>query len=670
MSFLLKGFSTLGFSIPIIKEIFMLIDHVIYLVANLALQSFFEIEELSAELAVKAPQIEYILSRVMVLAGVFALFSVSLRLINYLINPNKVDELKKSSSSVVSRIVIALILLVSIKFIFQFMGDLEHRVFTNQVIPKIVYGPQPSEYNQVGTIKDQSTRFVNNVWLLFYTPKTSCENSNSGGCIIYNNIKNGTTDSILPLVGTNYSEFDYLPIVSGIVGLVLIYYFIRFAIDLGIRIIQMFLLQVISPIPIIMSVDPSRKDQLTKFATTYLGVYTQVFIRVLTFYIAFIAIDLLGALPDSFNSASLLLKTDVGMFVKVILIIGVFQSASTLPKLIEDAIGVKLGIDTSPKGFGGVLKGIIGGSAGLFGGAVAGGLAGGIGGALAGGASGMWNAGIGAAAGRNAAAGVSATVAAIGKSHQLGGNIRGTGGLGMFMLGGGENFFGGAKRDAATLKDFDDKLKGKDDIIKVKDNEIGGINGKIDTRRQSDSLRSALDQTVTSKFDANFGSLQDRLAGDYEYNKLSEDLKKATTESDYNTIYGQREAKKASLEATYNSERQTYYDAQVGLATGRLTGTGLDSDIAQAVKDYNSYVDAHGMADRKIREYADSDRTAQLSKRDVEAYNRAIEKREAEKKTIEAEKKTIEADKIAFTETPEYKRRNQRKEEPEYKPRN
>lgn len=113
MSLFFKGFNVLGFAIPLISELFMFLDYIIYFIASQALKAFFQIADISANIATEAPEINYIMQRVMMLVGVFALFRISISLINYLINPDKIKDLQKSSTSVVSSIVIALILLVS-----------------------------------------------------------------------------------------------------------------------------------------------------------------------------------------------------------------------------------------------------------------------------------------------------------------------------------------------------------------------------------------------------------------------------------------------------------------------------------------------------------------------------------------------------------------------------
>jgi len=664
MKLLIKGFNTLGFAIPLISELFIFIDHIIYWIANLSLQLFFKLEEISANMAVNAPKIEAIMDRIMVLAGVFALFRVAIMLIEYLIHPEKTKELSKSSTSIITSVIIAIVLLVSSKFIFRELGQFQNLIFTNQLIPNLVYGPQESNSNdsRSDVLKNQSGRFVNNIWLIFYTPKNEngCVGTNTGSCLAYNRVKSGEYGTILALAGTQYTDFDYLPVVSGIVGIVLIYYFLRFSIDLGIRIVELFTLQVLSPIPIIMSIDPSRKNQLKTFATTYLGVYAQVFIRVLTFYMAFVVIDLLEAMPDSINgtSSAMLLKTDIGLITNIVLIIAVFQAASKLPGLIEKALGVKLGIDTSAKGFGGVLKGILGGTTGL----IAGGIAGGAGGALAGAASGMWNAGMGAAASKNAAAGVSAAVAAVGKSHQLGGRIANSNGLLSFTRSGAENFFGANKRDAAELARFD-RLSGDQDKL------IEGYNKDMNVRTTAEQLRSGIDTALDTSFAGsapNRKNLETFLNSNTEYSQMQSEFQEmfgaggqlqhdsAARQDAINRI----NEKRASLETEYKDQRQRFGELQFSkyqrniqnANTPGFVPEAIDENFKKALEDYNAYVTSHDMADRTITSYTRSQGAGSLEEaRDINDRDKIniqaqIDASNQEKERISNEKKTFQED--------------------------
>lgn len=108
----------------------------------------------------------------------------------------------------------------------------------------------------------------------------------------------------------------------------------------------------------------------------------------------------LGKLTDTATTG--FISLDATFLVEILLIIACFQAAKELPKLIEEALGTKLGLGDAGKGFKAALMGSVGGTLGLMTGAVAGGISGGLGGIVAGGFSGAWNGATKGAAAKNA----------------------------------------------------------------------------------------------------------------------------------------------------------------------------------------------------------------------------------------------------------------------------
>ncbi len=674
----INGFNTLGFAIPLISELFMFFDYLIYSCASMAFKTFFAIADISTTLAVNAPQVEFIMNRVMVLSGIYALFRLSIMLVNYLIHPEKVSDLSKGSSNIITSVIIAVILLSMSGFIFRQLGDLQSRIFNNQVIPKLIYGG--SGASEVGTVEAQADQFVNNVWLLFYQPKEpgSCEGNSTGACRLYNEVKNGNSQkSIFSLVGTNYTEFDYTPIISGIVGILLIYYFVKFSIALGVRIFKLFTLQVISPIPIIMSIEPKKKSQLTKFATTYLLLYSQVFIRVLTFYLAFVVLDILNAMPgDLSNSYSSAMILETNFIINIILIFAVFQAANELPKLIEDVLGVKLGIDTSNKGFGGVLKGIIGGGVGLAGGAVAGGIAGFgtgtvAGGAIAGALSGMLGGATAMSTNANVGKGIASTISSIGKSHQLGGKIANSGGLLPYMSSGIENFFGANKKDASELSRFD-RLSGDQDKL------IDSYNSSMSDLSTIDQLMGGIETSLDQAFAASSPNRKDIstfVNSDGEYSKMQLDYQRdfGIGGSLENDSTARQEAlnkineKRASLESDYRNQRKNFAGLEFAKYKRNLEGANtpgfvadkVDANFKKALEDYNSYVTNHGMTDRVVSVYSREQGAGSLDDA-KDFYGREKVKIQSQIEDAKAEKQRIADEKKAFSNDPKVKARANR----------
>lgn len=643
---LLNGFSSLGFAIPILYEIFVLIDSWIYALAAFAMQAFFAIAKLQLSTE-NINDISYITSRIMLLCGVYALFKLSITLINCIIDPNKIEKSGKSGTKIVQRIVIAVVLLASSKFIFDELFAFQNVVIDSNVIPKIIYGDANYNDENDGDMALTSKKFVNSVFVTLFENNTAETSPSEAAKTAKNRVLQG--ESILLLSPYAYDAgFHYIPFVTGIVGILLCYYFIAFAFELGTRIIKLFVLQVISPIPIIMSIDPSSKsDKLVNFAKLYGGIYLNVFVRILTVYVAFVALNLVTSVFDGIN-----------WLAKILLIIGVFHAAKELPKLIEDALGIKLGLGDAGKGFGAILKGTVAGTAGLVGGAIAGGITGGAGGALGGAFTGLTTGVTKGAAAKNAVGVIGASTGAIKGGFGMGARVAGAGGLGAFMVGGVENFFGGQGRDKTTLGDFDKQIKNKDkDIEKIRE--------KMDISNKGNDMRNNIENTLNRNYERTHGTLEDMLSNNSDIQNIQSRIANAQNDTDRSVAMSELANKRNELTNEYNSQKDSYFASQLNMANANYNGpvTQDVQELRDMINDYNEYVDKNGLSDRKITDLTSVNTAKHRYELSNENYENTIKRKEQEKKNIEKQKSSFEG-------SGEYKRRNNRDSKPQYRSRN
>lgn len=665
MSFIITGLNVLGFAIPIVFDILLLFDSLIYSIAAYCLQAFFEIARfnINSNSINGTNVVEAIMYRVMVLGGVYALFRLGISLINYIINPSDADNASKNGSKIVKNTVIAILLLASSKFIFDFLYDFSTSVIDNGTIQQIIYGPEAEypDYSEEQTSKS----FVNGVFLILFKRGDDTTFTSDAA----KHVASGEA-SILTLSDYAYSsDFHYIPILTTVVGIMLIYYFGSFAIELGVRLFKLFILQVISPIPIILSIDPKQNKKLANFAKTYSGIYISLFIRIVTVYMAFVLLNLiegifgqLGKLTDTATTGSISL--DATFLVEILLIIACFQAAKELPKLIEEALGTKLGLGDAGKGFKAALMGSVGGTLGLMTGAVAGGISGGLGGIVAGGFSGAWNGATKGAAAKNAV-GLAGTVVGNTKGAlATGARVAGAGGLGAFMLGGVENFFGGKGRDEATIAKFEGDIKEKDKLIAATEK-------KLENSNRANELRNNIENTLGNGFVSEHGSLNEFMSRDAELSKLQEAVRINNDNLFYNDNPEYRqididrvENRKKELAETYNLERDSYIKGKMDTfsAVDSVPTSNFDQNLKDLISDYNEFVDKNGYTDRKITSYDSYNNSKSKAESDNREYQREIAKYEKEKKAIEERKKE-------FIESDPHRRRSQRDEKYKHPPR-
>ena len=653
MRWLLRGINFLGFAGNILYELFILIDSIVYSIAAYAIQAFFAIAELDF-VANGFEQISYILGRIMILCGVFALFKLSFTLINYIIDPGKTNKSAETGTKLVKNILIAIVLLVSLNLIFTSLYKFQNSIIKNNVIPKIIYGADNYDSNgQEMDIKENAKKFANTIFVSLMLGGNSNENLSTSAKNAVDRVLDGASINLLSPYATD-SGFNYLPFISFIVGVLVCYYFLVFAIELGIRMVKLLVLQILAPIPIIMSIDPTQKDKLKKFGKLYSGIYLSVFIRIFTVYLAFAAISLIGNVLGNISETS----SGTSWLVHILLIIAIFKATKELPKLIEDALGMKLGLGDAGKGFGAVLKGTIAGTAGLVGGAIAGGITGGAGGALGGAFTGLTTGVTKGAGAKNAVGVIGASTGAIKGGFGMGARVAGAGGLGAFMVGGVENFFGGQGRDKTTLGDFDKQIKNKDkDIEKIRE--------KMDISNKGNDMRNNIENTLNRNYERTHGTLEDMLSNNSDIQSIQERIANAQNDTDRSVAMSELANKRNELTNEYNSQKDSYFASQLNMANANYNGpvTQDVQELRDMINDYNEYVDKNGLSDRKITDLTSVNTAKHRYELSNENYEKTIKRKEQEKKNIEKQKSSFEG-------SGEYKRRNKREEKPQYRSRN
>lgn len=620
------GLSFSGFSIPLVTELFILIDAGIYGIVAAAIRGFYDIIQVSSKLFGSSETkgfeiIKALINRVMILGGIYALFRVSLMLINYIIDPSKLKSAERTGIDIAKNAFIAIILLLISPFIFQKLGEFQQLIIDNNIIENVIYGGDGSE--EKSTIRDNAKKFANNVWLLFFTPKGAADDAECNEK--YNKVAAGGEDSnILTLIGCHYKYYDYFPIAPFIVGLLLIYYFVIYCMDLAGRMLKLLVLEVISPIPIIMSIDPSQKNRLSTFIKVYIPIYLQVFIRIITFYLAFAICSLV------LNNLTLATDIDINWFLKIVIVIGVFHTMKEIPKLIEDAIGIRFG-NSPGKSFGSAVMGMIGGTAGLIGGGVAGAVTGGVGGAIGGALQGAYSGWTGGASSKNAGELIKNSVATIGQSGNLGAAYKKAGGILPFMGGGLQNFFGGQNKDNKKNAEFDKQIQ---DVEK----SISNIN-------QSNDIKDKINSHITGKFEEKYGSLSDFMGKDktlrdlmYESNNLDPNRLNSEFGGDKKAYSMQVEddikQRETKIQSNYDHMADSFFNAQIRNAK---SGNDLDADSrtlsgllnqyetfntnAGLKRDINDYKGKNGLSNSEKNEIIELQKKQEDIKKAKKEYN-------------------------------------------------
>ncbi len=140
-------------------------------------------------------------------------------------------------------------------------------------------------------------------------------------------------------------QITYLYLISTICGLFVLYSFISFTIDMGVRAAKLAYLQIVAPVPLVMQVLPKYKDTFTKWYKSVFSAFAEVFIRISVVYIVVYVIchlsDMFSAVSKGFADSDL--NTLEAALAYAALIICLISFCRKAPNIIQQTLGISGG---------------------------------------------------------------------------------------------------------------------------------------------------------------------------------------------------------------------------------------------------------------------------------------------------------------------------------------
>lgn len=390
----------------LVNGIFFTIDNIVYnfisflfeLLMYLANVNLFGVNLDGSNAGAGAAMITEFTSRIYVLLGIFMLFKVSFSILQYLVDPNAFSDKSKGMGKLITNVLVAMVLLVLTPSIFAFAYDIQGKLLSSNAISKLVLGNStggdtenivhqnetlakdmqflvfgsfftvnPEVFDKCAASTDENGTVTEPAALVLGTQAIALKSG--GECIRQindkldeeTNVQIGDFFRINDTDGRHFKSFgqlidlrtdedkfyfDYRFGISTIAGGFIVIMMLSYCIAVAVRILKLFFLQVIAPIPIISYVDPKQgKDgALAKWAKECGKTYISLFIRLALIFLAFYLIDLI---------ASVILANDItyyngdqpdglmSVFVAIMLILGTLIFANQVPKLIEEIFNIK-----------------------------------------------------------------------------------------------------------------------------------------------------------------------------------------------------------------------------------------------------------------------------------------------------------------------------------------
>lgn len=368
-----------GFITRTLGDIFIrLFDTVAYTLVSVSYRIFLAVSELDlfGGGTAGAALYEMFTKKMYLVLSVVMLFIFAYELILLLINPD--GDGTKKTTGLLKDFVISIALVVVLPVVFKYMTVFQLHVIKNNTIGALVLGTAPTSSNTAESAYGDSIGMV--VLMAFYHPQgagydsffettgefkgidqavTDCEAGgkashdtcqswaealdkwntkmqNSG--LVFAGLNDITQNSGLINTLGDSDGSEYMWILCTGCGILVAWFFISYAIDLGTRAVKLGVLEIISPIPVMFNAIPKMKKSFETWKGELIKTYVELFVRLA---IIFFIVKLCTLVPEFveiiFKDPMTGVKGD--FFVKaitmVVLILGLLKFAKEAPELFK-----------------------------------------------------------------------------------------------------------------------------------------------------------------------------------------------------------------------------------------------------------------------------------------------------------------------------------------------
>jgi len=426
LSFLIFGlggvFNNIGEAISQgIRWLFYTINTLIYRLIIVLYQLF---EYLCNARLLDSEIIGQLSKRVGVVLGIVMLFMVLFSFIQMLLDPDKTNDKEMGMGAIVKKCLLVIVMLGTSTFFFDALYTVQRFVIGEKILYKLIL-PDSSSVDEDTLTELFGGVLAARTFGIFYTVNETLvagESTEAANCvnfrnllltdIIYHNdfmsgnyclmaygtVEKEMTGGVTEEFSSYVMDYDFL--LQTVVGVVLVYLLVSYVIKVGVRVIQLTVLQIISPMAIISYLSPKKDSMFSRWWNVYFSTYIDAFIRIaIIYFIIYLSSLILDSMDSSnfsvfWNSIGNPTDSLTRNYFTIAMIISLLYFAKKAPDLIKELIPSKGGL-----GFGGGIsmkdlagsklitgtaKKGIGTVAGIGTGAAVGLITGGIGGAIVG----------------------------------------------------------------------------------------------------------------------------------------------------------------------------------------------------------------------------------------------------------------------------------------------
>lgn len=366
MDFLYDIFSfRLWIVTDLLRYLFLFLDGIIYNLVQPLYSASLELADIRGVLQ-QEETVKLISEKLYIFLGVFMVFKLAFSIISMIANPDLAADKQKGLGKVFTHAIITLVLVVVMPSIFRMAYNLQD-LFINEGYLRGIFGETAGGRVANG---NEGAELSKNVFSVFIKA-TNEEDGNAVSTV--NEFKTTHSDGVnIPelnkddvMLGHKNGRYNvaYMMLISTIVGGMLVFSFVKIGMEIAVRSLKLFVLEIISPIAVISYIDPTSasKGIFAKWMALTIKIYLSLFIRL---SILFLFTSLLSGINvENFGG-------ELGWLASILLILAILAFMQTAPKLLEEVFGYKPSDDS--KAISGIAKGALGvgaaavGSAGAY----------------------------------------------------------------------------------------------------------------------------------------------------------------------------------------------------------------------------------------------------------------------------------------------------------------
>lgn len=325
----------------VFKQICLSIDTVIY---NAIAWMYSVFMALAGARIFSNDLIDSFVQRMYLIVSIVMLFVVAYSFLNVIINPDNLTKGNSSPTKLVTNIVKALVVIVLVPSAFSFAFSFQKAIVKENIIGKLILGSKKKV-----NVDDFDTRSADFSVTLFESNFYQVDTDELTTKAYDTASEDARTNNDIGefskfLTKNDHKKVQYNFIITGIVGIYVLYTLLIFSIDLGLRVVKLFFYEIIAPVPALLMIVPSQDKAFKSWLKITLKCFADLFIKIA---IISFGVYIINLLSEAFRTGGTIVgfessNQNVIFFARVFIILGVIVFMKKAPKLIEDLFGWKL----------------------------------------------------------------------------------------------------------------------------------------------------------------------------------------------------------------------------------------------------------------------------------------------------------------------------------------